>query len=413
MATINTNYRKLAAGYLFPEIARRAAAFQEQHPEATLFKLGIGNTTEPLTPAILEGLHGKVDALSNIETYSGYGDEQGDTPLREALSRYYRDMGVEIAPDEFFVSDGAKADAGNLQSIFSLDNVIAVQDPAYPVYVDSNVVSGRSGGFNAEMGHYDGFVYMPGSAETNFFPAVPSEKVDLMYICSPNNPTGAVASHEQLAEYVEYARRHKAIIIYDAAYAEYISDPALPKTIYEIEGARECAIEINSFSKFAGFTGVRLGWSVVPKEVIAENSEPGEIHKMWNRRQVTFFNGASNIAQAGGLAVLSEQGLAESRALIAYYMENARIIRQGMQEAGLQVYGGDNAPYVWVKGPEGMSSWDLFDVFLRQCKVIVTPGSGFGPAGEGYVRLSAFGHRKNIEQAVESIVSNLKLNERN
>ena len=287
MATINTNYRKLAAGYLFPEIARRAAAFQEQHPEATLFKLGIGNTTEPLTPAILEGLHGKVDALSNVETYSGYGDEQGDTPLREALSRYYRDMGVEIAPDEFFVSDGAKADAGNLQSIFSLDNVIAVQDPAYPVYVDSNVVSGRSGGFNAEMGHYDGFVYMPGSAETNFFPAVPSEKVDLMYICSPNNPTGAVASHEQLAEYVEYARRHKAIIIYDAAYAEYISDPALPKTIYEIEGARECAIEINSFSKFAGFTGVRLGWSVVPKEVIAENSEPGEIHKMWNRRQVT------------------------------------------------------------------------------------------------------------------------------
>ncbi len=413
MATINTNYRRLAAGYLFPEIARRAAKFQQQHPGVSLFKLGIGNTTEPLTPAILEGLHAKVDALSNVETYSGYGDEQGDTPLREALSRYYRDMGVEIAPDEFFVSDGAKADAGNLQSIFSVDNVIAVQDPAYPVYVDSNVVSGRSGEFNADMGHYEGFVYMPGSAETNFFPKVPSGKVDLMYICSPNNPTGAVASHEQLAEYVEYARTHKAVIIYDAAYAEYISDPSLPKTIYEIEGARECAIEINSFSKFAGFTGVRLGWTVVPKEVIAENSEPGEIHKMWNRRQVTFFNGASNIAQAGGVAVLSEQGLAEARALIAYYMENARIIRDGMQKVGLEVYGGDNAPYVWVKGPQGMGSWDLFDVFLTQCNVIVTPGSGFGPAGEGYVRLSAFGHRENIEQAVESIVNNLKLNKRN
>ncbi len=410
MATINTNYRKLAAGYLFPEIARRARVYQESNPGVSLFKLGIGNTTEPLTPAVLEGLHGKVDALSNVDTYSGYGDEQGDTPLREALSSYYKDMGVDIASDEFFISDGAKADAGNLQSIFSSDNVIAIQDPAYPVYVDSNVVSGRSGEFNSEQGHYEGFVYMPGSVETNFFPKVPEQKVDLMYICSPNNPTGAVATHEQLAEYIAYARENKAVIIYDAAYAEYISDASLPKTIYEVEGARECAIEINSFSKFAGFTGVRLGWTIVPKEVIAENSQPGEIHKMWNRRQVTFFNGASNIAQAGGIAVLSEQGLAEARALIAYYMENARIIREGMQKVGFEVYGGDNAPYVWVKGPEGMSSWDLFDVFLTQCNVIVTPGSGFGPAGEGYVRLSAFGHRKNIEQAVESIVSNLKLN---
>ncbi len=409
MATINTNYRKLAAGYLFPEIARRAQAYQNSNPGVSLFRLGIGNTTEPLTPAVLAGLHGKVDALSNVDTYSGYGDEQGDTPLREALSGYYKDMGVDIASDEFFISDGAKADAGNLQSIFSSDNVIAIQDPAYPVYVDSNVVSGRSGEFNSQQGHYEGFVYMPGTVETNFFPKVPEKKVDLMYICSPNNPTGAVASHEQLAEYIAYARKNKAVIIYDAAYAEYISDSTLPKTIYEVEGARECAIEINSFSKFAGFTGVRLGWTIVPKEVMAENSQPGEIHKMWNRRQVTFFNGASNIAQAGGLAVLSEKGLAEARDLIAYYMENARIIREGMQKVGFDVHGGDNAPYVWVKGPQGMSSWDLFDVFLTQCNVIVTPGSGFGPAGEGYVRLSAFGHRENIEQAVESIVSNLDL----
>ncbi len=409
MATINTNYRKLAAGYLFPEIARRARVYQESNPGITLFKLGIGNTTEPLTPAILEGLHRKVDFLSNVDTYSGYGDEQGDTPLREALSGYYRDMGVEIAPDEFFISDGAKADAGNLQSIFASDNVIAIQDPAYPVYVDSNVVSGRSGEFNKEQGHYEGFVYMPGSKETNFFPRVPQQKVDLMYICSPNNPTGAVATHEQLAEYVAYARENKAIIIYDAAYAEYISDDTLPKTIYEIEGARECAIEINSFSKFAGFTGVRLGWTIVPKEIMAENSKPGEIHGMWNRRQVTFFNGASNIAQAGGIAVLSEQGLREARDLIAYYMENARIIREGMIKVGFEVYGGDNAPYVWVKSAKKMSSWDLFDLFLTQCHVIVTPGSGFGPAGEGYVRLSAFGHRENIIQAVESIVANLSI----
>ena len=409
MATINTHYRKLSAGYLFPEIARRAKAYQDAHPSAQLHKLGIGNTTEALPQSILEGLHNKVDKLGNVATYSGYGDEQGDTPLREALSAYYASFGVEIKSDEFFVSDGAKADAANIQSIFGDGNVIAIQDPAYPVYVDSNVVSGRTGSFNKESGRYDGFVYLPSTKENGFIPSVPTGKVDLMYICSPNNPTGAVATHSQLKEYVDYAKRNKAIIIFDAAYSEFISDPNLPKTIYEIEGAKECAIEINSFSKFAGFTGVRLGWTIVPHALMAENSGKDELHNMWNRRQVTFFNGASNIAQAGGMAALTEKGLAECREVIAYYMNNARIIREGLLQLGLEVTGGDNAPYLWVKSPGNLTSWQFFDKLLNECQVIVTPGSGFGPAGEGYVRISSFGHVENIQKAVKSIVQNLHM----
>ena len=413
MATINKNYRKLSAGYLFPEIARRARSYQEAHPGAKLHRLGIGNTTEALPKAVLEGLHAKVDKLGNASTYTGYGDEQGDTPLREALSSYYKSLGVEIAPDEFFVSDGAKADAANIQSIFSTENVVAVQDPAYPVYVDSNVVSGRTGMFNRQSAEYDGFIYLAGTEENGFFPEPPTQKVDLIYLCSPNNPTGAVATHAQLQAFVDYAREHKAVIIFDAAYAEYISDDSLPRTIYEIPGARECAIEINSFSKFAGFTGVRLGWSIVPKQLVAEDSEPGELHKMWFRRQVTFFNGASNIAQAGGIAVLSEAGLAQSRAIIAYYMENARIIREGLQTVGLTVFGGDNAPYLWVRTPNNLKSWEFFDQLLEQCQVIATPGSGFGAAGEHFIRVSAFGHREDIVEAVERIKHNLVLSKEN
>jgi LL-diaminopimelate aminotransferase len=321
-------------------------------------------------------------------------------------------MQVEISPDEFFVSDGAKADAANIQSLFDASNVVAVQDPAYPVYVDSNVVSGRTGIFNRDAGKYEGFVYLAGTEENGFFPEPPTEKVDLIYLCSPNNPTGAVANHAQLQSFVDYAREHKAVIIFDAAYAEYISDDSLPKTIFEIPGARECAIEINSFSKFAGFTGVRLGWTIVPKELTAEDAEPGELHKMWFRRQVTFFNGASNIAQAGGIAVLSEEGLAQSRAIIAYYMENARIIREGLRSVGLTAFGGDNAPYVWVKTPNNLRSWEFFDQLLQQCQVIVTPGSGFGAAGEHYIRVSAFGHREQIETAIKSITDNLVITER-
>ncbi len=409
MAQINHNYRKLAAGYLFPEIARRTETFMKENPGIKLRKLGIGNTTEPLTPTVLAGLRQGVDKLGNRETYSGYGDEQGDKRLRRALATYYRRRSVTLDPDEFFISDGAKPDSGNIQSIFSTDNLVAVQDPAYPVYVDTNVISGRSGEYNREQGRYEGFLYMPCTEENGFFPKVPQQKADMIYLCSPNNPTGAVTTHEQLRGFIEYARRNKAVIIYDASYSEYIDDESLPKTIYEVEGAKECAIEINSFSKFAGFTGVRLGWTVVPSALTVADSEPDELRQMWNRRQSTFFNGASNIVQEGGLAVLSEAGLAESRDMVDYYMENARIIREGMEEMDLTVYGGKNAPYIWLKTPEGLSSWQFFDKLLQETGVIGTPGIGFGPGGEGFFRLSAFGHREDIEEAVEIIMGKLRL----
>ncbi len=410
MARINENYRKLTAGYLFPEIARRVRLFQEENPHAQIKKLGIGNTTEALTPTIVDGLHTGVDLLSDVSTYSGYGNEQGNSELREALAAFYkRSRGVDLDAAEFYISDGAKPDSGNIQSIFSADAVVAIQDPAYPVYVDSNVIAGKSRGFNEEKGEYDDFVYMPCRVENGFIPDVPKEHADLIYLCSPNNPTGAVAAKDQLKTFVDYAREHKAVIIFDAAYAEYISDPTYPKSIYEVEGARECAIEINSFSKTAGFTGVRLGWSIVPKELVVEGSEPGEVSNLWLRRQSTLFNGASNIVQSGGLAALSEKGLSECNELISYYKENAKIIREGLIPLGLTVFGGDNAPYLWVKTPDGMTSWEFFDKLLTEAWVVGTPGVGFGPAGEGYVRLSAFGHREDIIAAVESIQKNLKL----
>ncbi len=409
MAKVNEHYRKLSAGYLFPEIGRRTRLFQESHPEAEILRLGIGNTTEPLTPAIIEGLHDGVERLASVETYSGYGDEQGSADLRKALQAFYASRGVELETDELFISDGAKPDSANIQSIFSQTSIVAFQDPAYPVYVDTNVIAGRSGEFNQESGTYDNLVYLPCAKENNFFPDLPDERVDLLYLCSPNNPTGAVATKQQLQKYVDYARKHRAVIIFDASYSEYISDDTLPRSIYEIDGAKECAIEINSFSKFAGFTGVRLGWSIVPKELVVEDSEPGEVNRLWFRRQTTFFNGASNVVQRGGLAVLSKEGLSECRQLISYYMENARIIREGLVSLGLSVFGGDNAPYLWLKTPGNMTSWEFFDKLLEETWVIGTPGSGFGPAGEGYFRLSAFGHREDIEEAVERITSRLKL----
>lgn len=409
MAQINKNYRKLAAGYLFPEIARRANAYAEANPLVKLHRLGIGNTTEALPPAIIEALQRGVENLATNETYSGYGDEQGNKNLRQALVEYYKGLGVSLQSDEFFISDGAKADAANIQSLFVAESIVAIQDPAYPVYVDSNVIAGRSPNFDHERGYYDRFVYLPGLEERGFVPNVPEEKVDLIYLCSPNNPTGAVANHAQLKEFVDYAIRERAIIIFDAAYSEYISDPTLPRSIYEVEGAHECAIEINSFSKFAGFTGVRLGWTIVPHALVGEDSEVGELRNMWYRRQCTFFNGASNIAQAGGLAVLSPEGLKQSREVVNYYMENARIIREGLLSLNLKVYGGDNAPYLWIKTPEGIGSWEFFDKLLNECQVIVTPGAGFGPTGNNYIRLSAFGHRENVLAAMESIKTNLKL----
>ena len=407
MARVNANYAKLQAGYLFPEIARRTQEFLKANPGVKVMRLGIGDTTQPLTSSVITGLHEGVDRLASAETYSGYGDYEGELGLREAIARRYQSYGVELAPEEIFVSDGAKPDSANLQSIFSLDCVVAMQDPAYPVYVDSNVIAGRTG--KGTDGLYEGIVYMPCTESNGFFPELPSVKVDLIYLCSPNNPTGGVGTISQLKTFVDYARENKAVIIFDAAYAAYIQDRRLPRTIYEVKGADECAIEINSFSKEAGFTGVRLGWTVLPKSVVCEDGAAGELHRLWYRRQSTMFNGASNIVQAGGLAALSEQGQKECEELVRYYMRNAGRILEGLTDMGITCYGGVNAPYVWLKTPGGVSSWEFFDKLLNETHVVGTPGAGFGPSGEGFFRLSAFGHAEDIEGAVESIQKNLKL----
>lgn len=407
MARINQNYDKLAAGYLFPEIARRTNAFLEENPEAKVLRLGIGDTTEPIVSAVLQGLREGTDALGSVETYSGYGASEGIGTLRQSLADLYAERGLSLDASEFFVSDGAKSDSANIQGIFSEDCVVAVQDPAYPVYVDSNVISGRTG--VATDSGYEGLVYMPCTEENDFFPDIPEEKVDLIYLCSPNNPTGAVATRDDLQKFVDYANKHHAIIFFDSAYAAFITDPTLPRSIYEIEGAENCAIEFNSFSKTAGFTGVRLAWTIVPKACRTEDSEAGKLHALWTRRQNTFFNGASNIVQAGGVAALSSLGRKQTEEQVAFYLENARIINEGLQTLGITTYGGGNAPYVWLKTPRGLSSWDFFDKLLGECHVVGTPGSGFGPAGEGFFRLSAFGHRENVEHAVNSIRENLVL----
>ncbi len=408
MATINSNYSKLSAGYLFPEIARRTSAYLDANPGVKVMRLGIGNTTEPLPPSVIAGLHEAVERLAAVETYSGYADgSEGDVGLREAIAGRYAERGVVLDPDEIFVSDGGKPDSANLQSIFGLDNVVAVQDPAYPVYVDSNVIAGRTG--QMVEGQYEGIVYMPCTEDNGFFPELPGGKVDLIYICSPNNPIGSVANRNQLQTFVDYARDQRAVLIFDAAYCAYISDPDLPRTIYEIDGAKTCAIEINSFSKDTGFTGVRLGWSAVPQDLVVEEAEPGVVNGLWRRRQNTMFNGASNIAQGGALAVFTEAGKAECGEMVAYYMANAGRIRSGLEGLGLTVYGGVHAPYLWMKTPGGMGSWVFFDKLLSEAHVVGTPGAGFGPSGEGFFRLSAFGHREDIELAVDSIENNLKL----
>lgn len=408
MATINSNYNKLSAGYLFPEIARRTGAFLDDHPDVEVMRLGIGNTTEPLPPSVIERLHHTVESLAAVETYTGYADgSEGNLDLREAIAGRYAERGVALDTDEIFVGDGGKPDSANIQSIFGLDNVVAVQDPAYPVYVDSNVIAGRTG--TMVDGQYQGIVYMPCTEANGFFPALPAEKADLIYICSPNNPIGSVATRGQLQTFVDYARDNRGVIIFDAAYCAYISDPDLPHSIYEIDGAATCAIEINSFSKDTGFTGVRLGWTVVPQDLVVEDGGPGVVNGLWRRRQNTMFNGASNIVQGGGLAVFTEAGRAECREMVAYYMANARRIRSGLEGLGLTVYGGVHAPYLWMKTPGGMGSWDFFDKLLSEAHVVGTPGAGFGPSGEGFFRLSAFGHREDIESAVDSIERNLKI----
>ncbi len=410
MALINDNYLKLKAGYLFPEIGRRVRAFAEANPQAKVIRLGIGDVTRPLPPAILKAFHDAVDDLARVDTFAGYGPEQGyDWLIDTIIAKSYNPLGITLKSTEMFISDGSKCDCANILDIFALDNTVAIGDPVYPVYNDTNVMIGRTGEAD-EKGYYQGIVYMPCTEANHFIPALPTEKVDIIYLCFPNNPTGAVATKEELAKWVEFALANDAIILFDAAYEAFITEPGYPHSIYEIEGAKRCAIEFRSFSKTAGFTGVRCGLVVVPEEL--EGKTPGgerySLNKLWLRRQTTKFNGASYPVQRAAAAVYSNEGWRQTREIIDYYMDNARIIREGMKEAGLTVYGGVNAPYIWLKTPNGLSSWDFFDKLLTECNVVGTPGSGFGPAGEGYFRLSAFGNRDNVEEAVERIKLNLK-----
>jgi LL-diaminopimelate aminotransferase len=387
----NKRFEGLKAGYLFPEVSRRRALFQEKHPEAKLISLGIGNTTEPITAHIGAGLVAKSEKLGTMAGYSGYGDEQGERALRERIASFAYEG--KLSADEVFVSDGAKCDIGRLQVLFGACKAL-VQDPAYPVYVDGSIIQG------AEVG------YLPCTRENLFMPDVSLiPEGSVVYFCSPNNPTGAVATKEQLSLLVAEARRKRAVIVFDAAYSEYISDPELPKSIYEIEGAKDCAIEVNSFSKPIGFTGVRLGWSVVPKEL--KYSDGGSVHADWLRIATTVFNGASNISQAGGLSAFDPEGREEMRSLVGYYMENARIIKAALAGLGIECIGGDNAPYIWARFP-GRDSWEVFEELLEKCQVVTTPGSGFGPSGQSYIRFSAFGHRENVREAVARLERWLK-----
>jgi len=410
MAKINDNYLKLKAGYLFPEIGRRVRAFSEANPQARVIRLGIGDVTRPLAPAVIKAFHDAVDDLATVEHFAGYGPEQGYEWLVNAIiEKSYKPLGVDLKTSEMFISDGSKCDCANILDIFALDNVIAIGDPVYPVYNDTNVMIGRTGEAD-EKGYYKGIVYLPCTEANNFIPALPAEKVDIIYLCFPNNPTGTVASRQELKKWVDYANANDAVIFFDAAYEAFITDPSIPHSIYEIEGAKKCAIEFRSFSKTAGFTGVRCGLVVVPEEVMGTTAsgEKYSFNKLWLRRTTTKFNGASYPVQRAAAAVYTDEGWQQTREIIDYYMENARIIREGLKAAGCAVFGGVNAPYIWLKTPAGLTSWDFFDKLLNECHVVGTPGSGFGPSGEGYFRLSAFGNRENVIEAVERIKQNLK-----
>jgi len=404
MIKINENFLKLQAGYLFPEIGRRKRAFQEANPDAQIISMGIGDVTQPLAPAVIKAMKNAVDEMGRTETFRGYDDSGvGYEFLRQAIKKNdFESRGVNIDIDEIFVSDGAKCDTGNMQEVFGLDNVVAVSDPVYPVYVDTNVMAGRTGG-PAEQGKYEGIVYMPCTEENNFVPDLPEEKVDLIYLCFPNNPTGAVATKEQLNKWVDYARENKAIILFDAAYEAFISKPDIPHSIYEIDGAKEAAIEFRSFSKAAGFTGVRCAFTVIPKQLKAYTNDGRavEVAPIWKRRHCTKFNGVSYVTQAGAAAVYSPQGKEQNQQIIDIYMANAKLIRETLSRIGYTVYGGVNAPYIWLKTPNGVSSWEFFDILLNKAHVVGTPGAGFGSAGEGYFRLTAFATPDNVKEALE------------
>ncbi|MDK2824707.1 MAG: LL-diaminopimelate aminotransferase [Clostridia bacterium] len=410
MAKINENYLKLQGSYLFAEIGRRVAKFKNENPEANIIKLGIGDVTRPLVPAVIDNLHKAVDEMGHADTFRGYGPEQGyEFLIEKVIEHDFKPRGVELEVDEVFISDGSKCDVGNIQEIFGTDNVVAITDPVYPVYLDSNVMAGRTGSFRE--GKFENIVYLPCNAENDFVPELPKEKVDMIYLCLPNNPTGTTLSKEDLKKWVDYAKENKAIILFDAAYEAFIQETDIPHSIFEIEGAKDVAIEFRSFSKTAGFTGTRCAYTVVPKTVMAytENGEAHSLNKLWNRRQTTKFNGVPYIIQKGAEAVYSPEGQQQIKETIKYYMTNAKIIKEGLESIGLQVFGGVNAPYIWLKTPNNMDSWTFFDKLLTEAHIVGTPGTGFGPSGAGYFRLTAFGSRENTEKAINRIKTKLSL----
>ena len=406
MAKVNENFQKLPGSYLFSEIARRVTAYSGAHPDAKLIRLGIGDVTRPLAPHVVEAMHKAVEEMGQAATFRGYGPEQGYDFLREAIvANDYRARGMDIAADEIFVSDGAKSDCGNIGDIFSRDNIVAVCDPVYTVYVDTNAMAGRAGEYDPATQHWDRLVYMPCTAENGFTPAIPKEKADIIYLCFPNNPTGAVATREQLKAWVDYARANDAVILFDSAYEAFITQPEIPRSIYEIEGARECAIEFRSFSKTAGFTGTRCAYTVVPKTLVRDGVS---LNSMWNRRQCTKFNGVPYVVQRAAEAVYTPEGKREIQEALDFYRRNAQVIYNGLAKAGLQVFGGKNSPYIWARTPEGKGSWEFFDELLQKANVVTTPGAGFGPSGEGYIRLTAFGGAADTEEAVARIEKMLR-----
>lgn len=401
MFTVNNNYAKLPGSYLFSTIGKKVRAYSESHPDQKLIRLGIGDVTLPLAPSVVAAMHSAVDEMGVAATFKGYAPDLGYEFLRKAIiDNDYKARGIELELDEVFVSDGAKSDSGNIGDIFGDNNRIAVCDPVYPVYVDSNAMSGRTGVYDKSVERWSNITYMPCTAENNFVPALPTEPADVIYLCYPNNPTGATATKEQLQKWVDFAIEHKSLIIFDAAYEAYITEENIPHSIYECDGAKKCAIEIRSFSKNAGFTGTRLGFTVVPKELVLDGTS---LNSLWARRTGTKFNGAPYIIQRAGEAVYSEAGKRETKEMVAYYMNNAKVIREGLKDAGFEVYGGVNAPYIWLKTPGKMTSWEFFDYLIEKANVVGTPGSGFGPSGEGYFRLTSFGTLENSLAALERI----------
>ena len=403
MVTVNHNYLKLPGSYLFSTIGKKVRAYKEENPDKEVISLGIGDVTQPLVPAIIDALHGAVEEMAHAETFHGYAPDLGYEFLRRAIAKNdYQDRGCDVAADEIFVSDGAKSDSGNIQEIFGTDNKVAVCDPVYPVYVDTNVMAGRTGEYNTVRENFDGVIYMPCRKENGFLAELPSEVPDLIYLCFPNNPTGSAITKDELQKWVDYANKNGCVIIYDAAYEAYISEENVPHSIYECEGARTCAIELRSFSKNAGFTGVRLGFTVIPKELVRDGVS---LHSLWARRHGTKFNGAPYIVQKAGEAVYSEAGKAQLKDQVGYYMRNAKLIHDELAKAGFSVSGGVNAPYIWLETPDKMTSWEFFDYLLKNANVVGTPGSGFGSHGEGYFRLTAFGTYENTLKAIDRIKS--------